>query len=657
MPQNIVCLFVLLISTFFINAATAQNNIKYGDVTADQFKIKNYSVDSNAAAVYLFDMGTCYYEGNSFNNLRLVYTRHARIHLLNKNSFNLATVEIPLYQDGSYREEIENLKATTFNIQNGKIEEINIDRDAVFKDNSGNITIKKFTFPAVKEGSIIEFSYKITTPSFQSVRPWLFQGNYPKLYSEYKVSIPDFYDFAVLKQGYHPFAIDTVSFSFDNYIFNTELIQTSTANYTWAAENIPALKDETFTTTLANHILRVEFQLSTIKYPNAAVKTVLQNWYEADEELLNDENFGAALSRANGWLTDDIKIIIKDAATDIEKAKKIFDYVKTKIVCINRNAIMLSQPLKQTYSMGKGEVADVNFLLGAMLKNAGFEVHPVLLSTRKHGKTYYAYPIMNKFNYVIMQVFINGKEYLLDASDLVYGFNILPGECYNGYARIISKQPAVINLSADSVSETKQTTVFITSSGGEINAAVSTTFGNIESQNTRSKLKLVKQNDYFRELSDSYPVEMKLTNPEIESKDDADQPLTVSYELTVSAGDEKIFYVDPVLSKAFKENPFKQTDRLYPVEMPYCIDNIYILNMEIPKGYTVEEIPKSSKVILNEDEGMFEYIIGEANGKIQLRSRILLKKANFDADHYSSLKDFFAFIINKQNEQIVLKKL
>src|SRR6476620_6247438 len=127
MPQNIVCLFVLLISTFFINASTAQNNIKYGDVTADQFRIKNYSVDSNAAAVYLFDIGSCYYEGNSFNNLRLVYTRHARIHLLNKNSFGLATVEIPLYQDGTYREEIESLKATTFNIQNGKIEEINIE--------------------------------------------------------------------------------------------------------------------------------------------------------------------------------------------------------------------------------------------------------------------------------------------------------------------------------------------------------------------------------------------------------------------------------------------------------------------------------------------------------------------------------------------------
>lgn len=656
MPKKLNFLLAFLIHSFFVSTANAQSNIKFGDIKTEQFKIKNYSVDSNAAAVYLFDIGSCYYEGNMVNNLRLVYTRHARIHLLNKNSFNLATIEIPLYQDGNYREEVESLKATTYNIQNGKIEEIDIDKDAIFKDNNGNITIKKFTFPAIKEGSIIEFSYKITTPSFQSVRPWLFQSNYPKLYSEYKVSIPDFYDFAILKQGYYPLSTDTVSFSFSNYTFNTNLLQTSTANYTWAAKDVPALKDETFTTTLANHILRVEFQLSAIKYPNVAVRTVLQDWYETGDELMHDESFGVALTRANSWLTDDVKTITKDATTDIEKAKKIFDYVKTKIVCISKNATMLSQPLKQTYTLGKGEVADINFLLGAMLKNAGFEVHPVLLSTRKHGKTYDAYPIMNKYNYVIMQVFISGKEYLLDASDRSYGFDILPGECYNGYARIISKQPSVIDLSADSVTEIKQTTVFVTNTGDEINAAVATTFGNIESQNIRSKLKLVKQNDFFKDLSDNYSSEMKFNNPEMESLDNADKPLTVRYDLTISTGDEKTFYINPVLSKAFKDNPFKQSERLYPVEMPYCMDNIYILNMEVPKGYTIEEIPKSAKVILNDDEGMFEYIIAAANGKIQLRSRILLKKANFDADHYSSLKDFFAFIINKQNEQIVLKK-
>jgi Transglutaminase-like superfamily/Domain of Unknown Function with PDB structure (DUF3857) len=656
MIKRLCLLSIFFACPFFMFFLAAQSNLKYGDITAKQFKVNSYNVDTSAGAVYLFDVGSCYYDGNHVNNLRLIYTRHTRIHLLNKKSFNLATVEIPLYQDGTYREEIENFKATTYNLQNGKIETTDIDRNAVFKDNSGNITIRKFTFPAVQEGSIIEFSYRIITPSFQSLRSWFFQGNYPKLWSEYKVSIPDFYDFAILKQGYHPFTTDSLNMTFDNYIFSDGLLQTATTNYTWAAEKIPALKEEAFTTTLANHVCKVEFQLSAIKFPNTTVKTVLRDWYETGELLANDEDFGAPLKHANNWLDADVSSITKDAATDIEKAKKIFDYVKTKFVCTGKNAVMLSQSLKQTYQSGKGQVADINILLAAMLKNAGIKVFSILLSTRTHGKAYDAYPIMSKYNYVVTGATIDGKTCLLDASDPVLGFNVLPGECYNGYARIIDKQPSVIDLSADGLSEVKQTTVFITGDKEEINASVSATFGAIESQAIRSKLKVIKENDYFKELGTRNPTEMKFSNPEIEFLNEPDMPLKINYDLILSPGDEKILYINPVLSKVFSDNPFKQSERLYPIEMPYCMDDIYILNMEIPKGYAIEEMPKSSRVVLNGNEGLFEYIIGQSNGSIQLRSRITLKKANFDAVDYKSLKDFFALIIKKQNEQIVLRK-
>ena len=79
--------------------------------------------------------------------------------------------------------------------------------------------------------------------------------------------------------------------------------------------------------------------------------------------------------------------------------------------------------------------------------------------------------------------------------------------------------------------------------------------------------------------------------------------------------------------------------------------------MEVPKGYKIEELPKSAKVMLNEDEGMFEYIIGESGGHIQLRCRTIIKKANFEPEDYQTLRDFFGYIVKKQAEQIVFKKL
>ena len=111
------------------------------------------------------------------------------------------------------------------------------------------------------------------------------------------------------------------------------------------------------------------------------------------------------------------------------------------------------------------------------------------------------------------------------------------------------------------------------------------------------------------------------------------------------------------LAKAQKINPFKSADRKYPVEMPYKMSEIYVLNMEIPKGYKVDEIPKSVRVKLNENEGIFEYIVNASADRIMLQSKIDIKKTNFEVEDYQTLRDFFGHIAKKHSEQIVFKKV
>ena len=56
--------------------------------------------------------------------------------------------------------------------------------------------------------------------------------------------------------------------------------------------------------------------------------------------------------------------------------------------------------------------------------------------------------------------------------------------------------------------------------------------------------------------------------------------------------------------------------------------------MEIPKGYKVDELPKSVRFNLIADEGMFEYLISADKDFVQMKSRLLLKKANFLNEDY-----------------------
>jgi uncharacterized protein YfkK (UPF0435 family) len=90
--------------------------------------------------------------------------------------------------------------------------------------------------------------------------------------------------------------------------------------------------------------------------------------------------------------------------------------------------------------------------------------------------------------------------------------------------------------------------------------------------------------------------------------------------------------------------------------MPYVSDDVYVLNMEIPKGYVVDELPKSTRIMLNENEGMFEYLISKSEESVQMRCRLQISRANFTNEDYQTLRDFYAFVVKKQSEQIVFKK-
>ncbi|MBW7892486.1 MAG: hypothetical protein H3C48_15965, partial [Chitinophagaceae bacterium] len=95
-----------------------------------------------------------------------------------------------------------------------------------------------------------------------------------------------------------------------------------------------------------------------------------------------------------------------------------------------------------------------NLLLAAMMKQQGIEAYPVLLSTRDHGYTNELYPLINRFNYVVCAVKIEGIYYYLDATSPLIGFNYLPGYCYNGHARIIMPETSnATYFGADSLKE------------------------------------------------------------------------------------------------------------------------------------------------------------------------------------------------------------
>src|SRR5262249_26117839 len=151
-------------------------------------------------------------------------------------------------------------------------------------------------------------------------------------------------------------------------------------------------------------------------------------------------------------------------------------------------------------------------------------------------------------------------------------------------------------------------------------------------------------------IKTSFTPDCAVSNLELDSLNRPDDPLQVGYDVDIhpdSASD--LFYFNPMLSEGYKENPFKSAERKYPVEMPFVMDETFALTMDIPEGYVVDELPKQTKVLFNDNEGFFEYLISNSGDMIQFRSRIKFTKANFKPEDYATLRDFFGYIVKKQS--------
>ncbi len=651
----------------FISVAQDKAPAKFGKISAADFSNKVYSVDSNANAVVIADVGSSQIVGNSKGWFSLEFKHFRRVHILNKNGYGEANVEIPLYVSNNSEENLDDLKAYTYNIENGKVVETKLEKGSIFKDKpSKNWEIRKFTFPGIKEGSIIEYQYTVTSDFLFNLQPWSFQGGSPVLWSEYNLRIPEFLGYVFLSQGYRQFDVNDRKSSNERYNIRDTRGTGATENYTlpasvtdyhWVMKNVPALKAEPFTSTLSNHISRITFQLSEFRYP-LTYRKIMGSWQDVAKQLTDDEDFGASLYKNNNWIGEYIDPVIKGENDPLVKAQKVYAFVRDHYTCTSHYGKYLSESLKNIAKKRNGSVADINLLLIAMLNYADVKTKPVILSTRDNGYAYELYPVMERINYVVAQANIGDKQYLLDASEPRLGFGKLTPECYNGPARVIDELGTLLPLYSDSLMERKLSSVLInTDEKGNVKGTIQSVLGYYESLETRNKIKENGRDNFFKEIQKSFGQETELENKTVDSLDNFEMPVTIKYDFKFEPDDQNTIYINPFFGEAYKTNPFKSAERFYPVEMPYASDETVVFTLIIPEGYVVDELPKSIRMALNEQgDGKFEYLISETGGTISMRSRLTLKRAYYQAEEYELLREFFNQVVKKEAEQIVLKK-
>jgi len=669
---------VLLTTT----GARAQNApLKFGQVDPKDLTAAPFAGDSAASAVVLCDYGTTRFEYTN-NDFKLVSERTTRIKILKKAGYEAATVKVPLYHQGENTEKVSSLRGLTTNLVDGKVVKTKLDlgSSAFTEELTPRVRVRKFTLPDVREGSVIEYSYTVTSDFFTNFQDWTFQSEYPVRWSEFRANIPEYFRYRKVLQGYHSLNVQTeeesaVQFnihtagSFSGGGLNstreaasTETVSARQTNLRWVMQNVPAFREEPFMTTAADYVDRINFQLAGVQFPGQAYQPVAGTWAKVEMELLNDDNFGQQLDRA-GFLKDQLQPLIARYPDAGERAAAVRALVMSAVRYDGNNRYATTASLRKAYDAHLGTAADVNLLLIAALRGASLPAHPVLLSTRAHGHLNPSIPLLDRFNYVLALVPLGpDKDLLLDATDPLLPCGVLPERCLNQQGRLVMRDAGAsrwVDLAPVQHFVHYQQVSLVLDAQGGLTGKVHEEHGGYAGVDTRRELTTLGEKKYLAQLVAPHSgwTVPKLT---VTSREDVAKPLGLDYEFTQPAeGPAAIgtFYLSPLREFGTEQNPFRHDDRLFPVDFAAPQDETTMVTLTLPEGYELTELPKPAVIDLPDGGGRFLYSVAAgAPGTVQITSRLSLRKSVYAANEYVSLREFYRLMLEKQGEKLVIKK-
>jgi len=640
-------LILLLLLT--LQSFCQKSPIKFGDISTEELNMKIYSKDSSAIAVVLAEYGKAYVSVTNVS-AKLYFDKHVRIKILKNDGTMFSNQDILVSRQGSDAEErITNLKASSYNLVNGKIEETKLNKDAIYKEKFNRFAnLMKFSIPNVKVGSVIEYSYTLQSDFLSNFPNWEFQHEIPVIHSEYVAIIPEFFVMEKYAQGYvSPTTYDTKQKTQANYY---ETI------HHWIYKDVPAFKPEPFMTSKDDYITKMNFALAYINFPSEPSIEVMGTWDKLVNNLKESENFGKAIS-GSGFLKKTVETIIAGKTTDQEKIIAIHDYVKQNIEWDGQSDFYADN-LKEVLEKRKGTSGDINILMASLLDKAGFTPEMILLSTRDHGFVRTMYPMSRQLNYVVCRVKVGENYIYLDATEKFIPFNVLPERCLNGQGLLVSNtNKGWIPIA----SKTKSKRTY----SAEINLQqIDNPVGTITkisdgyfAHAARRQYKKLGNEEYSKNAKTklNLPVEDYL----IEDTEVIEKPLKETFKVNLNeviTQGEDVIYLNPLLSLQLKQNPFKLEKREYPVDFGSNQEELFMVKISIPDGYVVDEMPQSKVFILPDKSGRFTYNAQQNGNVINIMSNLQINKTLYVGEEYIQLKEFYNQYISKQNEQIVLKK-
>jgi hypothetical protein len=657
---------VVVVFLFFNWSKIKAQSYELGRVTIAELQEKVNPKDTTAPAAILFKKGRTFFTYNRDNGFVANHVYEFKIKIYKKEGLSWADQKVRFYigYENLNEDRLEFSDAVTYNLENNKIVKTKLDNQGSFKKKVNKYWNEKMiTMPNVKVGSIIEYKYILKSENLVRFPDFDLQYDVPVNYFEYKAEIPEVYIYKPILIGEFPLESDMKLVS-GSQSFTDENNQSKTLSYrqintSYKGKDVPALINEPYIDNVDNYKGSIQYELERIRYPDKPDKDYSKTWEGVATTIFKDESFGKELNE-NNFLLVDLRRILTNVESQNDRLNIIFKFIQNKMNWNEVNGCYTDKGVVKAYAEQTGNVAEINFILIDMLKLAGIEANPVLVSTIENGIP--VYPTRTGFNYVIAAAEIDGKQILLDATHKLTVPNILPLNVLNWKGRLIRKDgiSMEINLVPTNLSRDLTNILVKMDGSGKMDGKIRIQKTDYEAYSFRNKNGNKNEENYLEKLEQQLG-DVKISDYKIENKKtNLTESVLETFSFTSENQSEIIggkIFINPLLFFTESKNPFDQEIRHNPIYFGYPTQEKYSLSIQIPEGYAIESMPSPIKILSENKEIIYTLNISGVENKIQITCSKEINNSIFAADQYKGLKDLFQKMIASQNEKIVLKKV
>lgn len=617
----------------------------FGSVDKSELEMKECDFDKKAEAVVLFDKGELVY----VDGIDLV--KHVRIKILSDKGKDNADIHIP-YISWKNDEEIKDLTAQVYNLDpGGNIVITKVDKKQIFdKQINKRISEKVFTFPEVKAGSIIEYKYKKIGAGMID---WYFQRSIPVKYSEFTFDYPNLVNISFSPKCYLP------------YEQKTENTNSRTVKF-FSMNNVPALRDEPYILNEEDYLQKIETKTIAYETSVGRMQSIVLTWPQTIRILMEDEDFGLQIKKEIPRTTD-LDAQLRGINDPHAKMKVIYTYVRKNMEWNGNHGIWAFDGVKAAWKDKKGTVAEINLILVNLLKDAGINAKPILVSTHDNGivntldaGTYWN-PGVNQFNKVLAWVDIDKNIYVLDGTDKETPVNLIPPDVVATEGLVISKIET-FEWGWESLWKNNlqyKNMVLLqgeVSKDGKLSGEASVNsydYARLERIPMARKGKKEFTERYFTSTNPGINIDsIALENLDVDSLPLV-QRVYFNQQLNAS-GDYQYFSVN--LFSGLEKNPFVADQRISDVFFGNTQQHILISNIAIPEGYEFDELPKNVKMIMPDTSIVVTRMSQANNERLSMRITLDFKKPFYSTEEYGGFKEFYKKLFDLLNEQFVIRK-